>query len=161
MEICGYRVRLKSYANLIVPIIFTAVLIYYMAGSWDIMNTVSMVMMKPVGILMVFSLLFIIKQELIIQKMDDTSAEEETFFSSKENRTKFIVYAILTILYALAFNYAGFILATLIVPAATMFYGGVRSIKMLTFMSILLTVIVYVAFRIILRVNLPTGVLGI
>ena len=118
--------------------------------------------MKPVGFFMALALLFIIKQELVIQKIDDDlSADKKTFLPTKEARIKFIGFAILTFLYAFAFNYAGFILATLVIPAVGMFFLGVRSIKVLTLVPILLTVGVYVAFKIILKVSLPTGILGI
>jgi len=162
MKIGGYRIRLKNYANLFIPIVFTAVLIYYVAGSWRIIHTDAMLMMRPVGYLMVLSLLFIIKQELVIQKIDDNlSTKKETLFSTKGDRANFIVFALLTFLYTIAFNYAGFTIATLVFPAVAMFFGGIRSIKVLTLVPILLTISVYIAFGVILRVSLPTGILGI
>ena len=157
-----YHIRLKSYFGLFIPILFTAVLIYYMLGSRHIMHTDAMLMMKAVAVLMVLSLAFVIKGELVITKIDDNLPHEKMpFFSTKEDYVKFTGFALLSFLYIVAFIYAGFIIATLVFPVVAMFFLGVRSVKVLIFTPILLTAGIYIMFKIILMISLPVGLLGI
>ena len=161
MKFGGYRIRLKSYADLFIPILFAAVLIYYMAGSRRILHTDAMIFIKPVGFLMALSLLFVIKQELVIQKIDDNLAIDKEIFFTKEEFIKFVGFALLVLLYIFGLPYAGFIAATLVFPVVAMLFGGVRSVKILILAPVILTTCIYVLFKIFLMVPLPIGVLGI
>ena len=162
MKIGGYHVRLKSYANLFIPILFTAVLIYYMLGSRHIMNTDAMLMAKVVAGVMALSLAFIIKGELIVQKADGSPTEEKKpLFSTREDYVKSTGFALLAFLYIFSLTYVGFTVATLAFLAAAMFFLGIRSVKTLILTPILLTAAIYVLFRIILMVSLPAGIFGV
>ena len=126
------------------------------------MNTDSMLMIKAVGILMLVSLAFVIKDELVIQKVEDSfPKEKKPFFSTKEDCVRFMSFTILSFLYIVALPYAGFIISTLIFPAAAMFFLGVRRVRSLVITPILLTVSTYILFKVFLMVSLPVGLFGI
>ena len=163
MKIGGYHIRLKkSCADLFIPILFAAILIYYMLDSMSIMNSDAMLMVKVVAALMALSLVFVIKGELLIQKADDSPLEyKKPFFSSAEECTKSIGFTLLAFLYFAALVYAGFIISTLAYSVAALFFLGVRSIKTLILLPILLTAGTYIMFKIVLLVPLPVGVFGI
>ena len=163
MKIGGYRIRLKnSYADLFIPILFGAVLIYYMLASRRIMNTDAMLLIKPLAVFIALSLIFIFKGEVLIQKVDDIPLEEKKpYFSSKEEYIKLIGFTFLILLYFVALTYVGFITSTPVFSAAAMFVLGVRNIKVLILLPVLLTAGTYILFKVILSVNLPVGMLGI
>lgn len=161
MKIGCYRIQVNSYA-LFIPILFTVILLYYVIDSWSIIDTDSMLTMRAVAILMVLSLAFIIKKEVVIQKAGNHLPEEkESFLPNKESYIKLLGFTLLTFLYISAFIYAGFIIATLVFPVAAMYFLGVRSVRTLILVPILSTATIYIIFKMILMVSLPTGVLGI
>lgn len=161
MKIGHYNIRVKGHA-LFVPILFTAILIYYVVDSWSIINTDSMLTIRAVAILMLLSLAFIIKREVVIQKTDsDASDKQDPFLSSREDYVKFFGFALLSFLYISAFIYAGFIIATLVFPIVTMYFLGVRNVKILLLVPALSTIVIYIIFKLILGVSLPSGVLSI
>lgn len=160
MKVGCYRIHLKNY-SLFIPIVFTAILIYCMVDNWSIINTDAMLTIKTVAILMVLSLAFILKEEVVIQKADDNLPEEkESFLSTTENYIKFIGFVLLFFLYIFAFTYVGFFIATLVFLVAAMYFLSVRSIKILLLVPTLLTASIYIVFKMILMISLPTGVLG-
>ena len=163
MRIGSYCIRLKrSYADLFIPLLFAAVLIYYMYGSWSIMNTDAMLLVRGVGILMALSLIFVIKEEFVIQKVDDSPPEVKTpFFAAKDELKNFIGFTFLVALYLVALPYLGFIISTAVYSLTTMLFLGVKSPKVLILLPILLTASAYIMFRIFLLVPLPVGVFGI
>lgn len=160
MKIGGYRIRFKNYGDLVVPAIFAAVLIYVMISGRNIMHTDAMLMVRGVAALMALSLVIIFKQELIIQKVDDTPIEKKPFFTTKDECTKFIGFAILSAIYVAALPYGGFIISTLVFSIVSLFFLGVRGLALLL-IPICLTASTYVMFRILLLVSLPVGVFGI
>lgn len=163
MKIGSYHIRLKNnYADLFIPILFAALLIYYMLASRHIINTDAMLLIRPLAISMALLLVFIVKGEFIIQKVDDSPPEEKKpYFSSKEEYIKLISFTFLILLYFVALIYVGFIISTPVFSAAAMFALGVRNIKVLILVPVLLTASTYTLFRVVLSVNLPVGMLGI
>jgi hypothetical protein len=143
-------------------VLCTAVLIYYLVESQHIMNTDAMLMIKAVGVFMVLSLAFVIKEELVVQKADDDiQGEKPSFFSAKTACMNFIAFSLLSFLYIIALPYAGFIIATLVFPAIAMLFWGVGSVIKLIVAPILLTAGIYLLFKVFLMISLPVGFLGI
>ena len=163
MKIGSYTIQVKnSCVFLFIPLLFTAVLIYYMIGSQPYMDTDAMIMMKPLALLMALSLVFIIKSELIIRKIDDALPhKKEPFFASKKDYIQFMGFTLLACLYIYAMPYAGFIIATLLFSAVAMYFLGLRNRKALILVPVILTAAIYLMFKIILTVSLPIGVLDI
>jgi len=163
MKIGNYRIRLKkSCADLFIPVLFAVILAYYMISAINIMDTNAMLMIRGVAVLMIISLVFIIKEELIIQKADDCPAEEKKpFFSSTEECIKFVGFTALATFYFITLPYLGFIISTVIYSFVTMYFLGVRNIKVLILLPIILTACTHIMFRMLLLVPLPVGVFGI
>jgi hypothetical protein len=133
-----------------------------MLASMSIMNTDAMLLVRGIAALMALSLVFVIKEELVIQKVDDGPPEEKKpYFSSKGELINFIGFTLLVSLYFIALPYLGFIISTAVYSLATMLFLSVRSIKVLILLPILLTASTYIMFRIFLLVPLPVGVFGI
>ena len=163
MKIGVYTIHLKhSCIYLFIPLLAMAVLAYYMLGSQPYMDTDAMLMIKPLALLMALSLVFIIKGELVIRKIDDAlSHKKEPFFASKKDCIQFLGFTLLSCLYIYAMPYAGYVIATLLFSAVAMFFLGVRSRKALFLVPVILTATIYLMFKTILTISLPIGVLGI
>lgn len=161
MKFGCYRIQVKGYA-LFIPALFMAILTYYIVDSWKIILTDSMLTIRWVALLMALSLVFIIKKEVVIQKTDDNLPQKkESFLPDKESYVKFLGFALLSFLYIAAFVYGGFILSTLLFPVVAMMFLGVRDVKTLVLVPALSTMSIYVIFKMVLSVPLPTGLLGV
>ena len=121
-----------------------------------------MLTIRAVAILMLVSLAFIIKKDVVIHKSDNNLPEVKEFFlPTREHYIKFLGFALLSFLYIFAFIYAGFIISTLAFPVVAMYFLGVRKVRTLILVPVLSTATIYIIFKMILMVSLPTGVLGI
>jgi hypothetical protein len=161
LKIGRYRIHAQGYA-LLTPILFTAILVYYLIDSWSIINTDSMLTIRAVAILMFISLAFIIKKEIVIQRVNSCLPEEKKpFLPNRESYMKFFGFILLSSLYITAFTYAGFIVSTLAFPVAAMFFLGVRHARIMILVPVLSVAAIYIIFKVVLMISLPTGVLGI
>ena len=162
MKIGKYRVHLKSYIGLCIPTLFMLVLVYYLVGAINIINTDAMLLTRALAVLMTVCMFFVVKSELIIQKEgDDDAVKRKPFFSDRNSWKTFIGFCALSAVYIISLNFLGFIIATLIFPAATMAFLGVRSVKTLVITPIILTASIYLLFKVILMISLPVGIFGI
>lgn len=70
-----------------------------------------------------------------------------------------LVVFLLVVVYALGFRYVGFYTTTLVITLALMVYMGIRSIKTLALVTVILLVFLYALFTMQLGVPMPYGFL--
>lgn len=130
---------------------------------WSIMYVVEtssnsnrdVLLIRPLAILIAITYLIIFFKEYIHSKIRDSS-ENMPFISTKE-----IKILLLMIIYIFVIKYLGFVLTSFLSMLAMLYILDVRKIRHLLIFSSVSTVILYIAFKVILMVPLPSGLLGL
>lgn len=130
---------------------------------WSIMYVVEtsaysnrdVLLIRPLFVLIAITYLIILFKEYIQSRIKD-SRENVAFISAKEMKI-----LLLMITYIFVIKYLGFVLTSFLSMLAMLYILEVRKIQHLLIFSSVSTVVLYIAFKVVLMVPLPSGLLGI
>ena len=74
----------------------------------------------------------------------------------KKNYALVLMMIVMLVIYAILIKYAGYILSTILLCAIILYVLGYKKIKTITIVSLSVTIVTYVLFKIVLNVPLPT-----
>ncbi len=112
-------------------------------------------LIRPVVLLLGTTYLIILYKEYFFKK-NDNSEDKTAYISSKE-----IKILLLMIFYILIIQYLGFVITSFISMLAMLYVLEVKKIQHLLMFSSVSTLILYVAFKVVLMVPLPSGLFGL
>lgn len=112
-------------------------------------------LIRPVVLLLGITYLIILYNECFLKKINN-SVDNITYISSKE-----IKILLLMIFYILVIQYLGFVITSFISMLAMLYVLEVKKIQHLLIFSSVSTLVLYVAFKVILMVPLPSGLFGL
>ena len=163
MKIGKYHIHLKSATCLLVPMIMWGIVIAYLLQSRSLYRDNAMLLVRWCFYAMIVFTIFSVKGDLIIHKGDDVEdgAGKERIPSgfSQETARLFVFIAGISA-YLTAMHWLGFIITTLVFIAGMMFYLGVRSKKLMIFVPVRLTALIYLMFDVWLSITLPVSMFG-
>lgn len=150
--------------NLVSSIITIAVGLTYMIMAFNFPDATIGRPLEPkifpimLGIVLTILGLALLIEELIKNsKNKDTSKEKETIkLSFGNNGKKIAITVVNAIIYALLFNTLGYVLSTIIfLEVELLIFGGLKSWKVSTIVSVLFSVIAFLIFNTFLGLYLP------
>ncbi|MDR1400293.1 MAG: tripartite tricarboxylate transporter TctB family protein [Treponema sp.] len=106
--------------------------------------------------------LFICSAALLVQAFKTKPAGDKaapTLSLRDQGMQRLLVGAVLIVVYAVCWNFLGFILATPLALFALMFLLGLRRYRVMVIFSLSVVVVVFCAFRYLLGIDMPMGVL--
>ena len=155
----------KLLSPLFVPTMVVAFLIAYYIESWEVTSN-NKLLIKPICFLIVLLYIYFIYQEYTKQKLEikqeKSSNVERTAISSHQIMlSKSVIIVVMTGIYVLLIQYLGFIITSIMFMGGMLYTLNVKNKWIIAIYSVLSTIILYFAFKIILMVPLPTGILSI
>lgn len=166
MKIGKYNINIKNPSGMVLLIIIITTVVGYMLQSYDMFSSRGMMLVRITLYAMCFFVVFVIKEEIEINKIEDEKEKSKDIFDinkwiNNEETMKTFSFLSLMIIYLFSIPKLGFIISTLIFPAAIMNRLGLKSIKQLIIIPIVLTAAVYLMFEVWLLIPLPKGIFGI
>ena len=155
----------KLLSPLFVPTMVVAFSIAYYMESWEVTSN-NKLLIKPICFLIVLLYIYFIYQEYTKQKLEikqeKSSNVERTAISSHQIMlSKSVIIVVMTGIYVLLIQYLGFIITSIMFMGGMLYTLNVKNKWIIAIYSVLSTIILYFAFKIILMVPLPTGILSI
>ena len=155
----------KLLSPLFVPTMVVAFSIAYYMESWEVTSN-NKLLIKPICFLIVLLYIYFIYQEYTKQKLEikqeKSSNVERTAISPHQIMlSKSVIIVVMTGIYVLLIQYLGFIITSIMFMGGMLYTLNVKNKWIIAIYSVLSTIILYFAFKIILMVPLPTGILSI
>lgn len=148
--------------NLVTSIITIAVGLTYMIMAFNFPDSTIGRPMEPkifpimLGIVLTILGLALLIEELIKNSKNKDANKETIKLSFGNNGKKIAITVINAIIYALLFNILGYILSTIIfLEIELLIFGGLKSWKVSTIVSVLFSVIAFLIFNTLLGLYLP------
>ena len=148
--------------NLVTSIITIAVGLTYMIMAFNFPDATIGRPMEPkifpimLGIVLTILGLALLIEELIKNSKNKDANKETIKLSFGNNGKKIAITVINAIIYALLFNILGYILSTIIfLEVELLIFGGLKSWKVSTIVSVLFSVIAFLIFNTLLGLYLP------
>lgn len=148
--------------NLVTSIITIAVGLTYMIMAFNFPDATIGRPMEPkifpimLGIVLTILGLALLIEELIKNSKNKDANKETIKLSFGNNGKKIAITVINAIIYALLFNILGYILSTIIfLEIELLIFGGLKSWKVSTIVSVLFSVIAFLIFNTLLGLYLP------
>lgn len=108
-----------------------------------------------------FMILFLFLLSIIL--LINSFRKDINIFSKKNIKkiifSRLIGTILLSIFYIFSIHFIGFYSVTFIYIMSTMYFLGIRNVKILLITSIFSTLLLYIAFKLILEVSTPKGIL--
>lgn len=154
----------RNLAPLFVPTMVLILSIAYYIESWNV-DTINKLLIKPTCFLIIVIYLFFVYKEFhkhkkLATQQGEQNAQAASNAVSCQVQYKSVFIIGMTAIYVLVVQYLGFILTSVIFMGTMLYVLNVRKKWIVISFSVASTVILYFAFKTILMVPLPSGILG-
>lgn len=148
----------KIIASLFVPSIVLILSIAYYMESLNV-DPIDKLLIKPTCMLIVLFYIYFVYVECRRLRKDKDQSEKPRRTNTKMPYKELAVLA-MTALYVLIIQYLGFVVTSVVFMACMLYLLNVRNKLVIACFSITSSALLYFAFKVVLMVPLPGGLLG-
>lgn len=110
------------------------------------------------GITIIILSLFTLISTVLKEKKTNRSVESQQQEIEKKNYFRVAVVFIFLVLWTVLLEYLGFLITTFLLVISVMYMMGVKKISSLVITSGLFSIVIYIVFKMLLKISLPEGI---